>query len=85
MPSTKPRLSNPVTQSSSGDSFPPSNLEPIYFKVAKPYVVGLKDPISKGLNSKTVDFSETISSPGERSSATIIGIGALPEEKLLSF
>ena len=57
----------------------------MYFKGAKPKVVGSKDPISNGLNSKTVELSATIISPGERSSATMMGIGALPEEKSLSF
>jgi hypothetical protein len=47
----------------------------MYLIGAKPYVVGSKEPISNGLNSKTVALRDMIVSPGALSSAIRIGIG----------
>src|SRR5690242_16378337 len=78
VPMTKPRLSKPATHPSLCARAPLEKLEPMYLRGAKPYVVGSKEPISNGLNSKTVALREMMRSPGERSSAIRMGMGDSP-------
>ncbi|KAH3663594.1 hypothetical protein OGAPHI_004995 [Ogataea philodendri] len=63
VPNTNPVLSKPPIQVSL-TGLPLLTLVPIYSRSVNEYRVGSQEPISKGLISKTVEFSEMISVPG---------------------
>lgn len=78
VPMIYPALSNPAIHLSLFPSTPLEKLEPTYARGANPYSMGSCEPISQGLNSKTVALREMRVSPGARPSATMIGIGMFP-------
>ncbi len=81
VPIMNPAWSNPRTQDPFSGTKPPEKFDPMYSSGTKPYVVGSQDPSSKGENSYTVEFKDTMVVFGALPSVTKMGMGTEPDVK----